>query len=526
LKHRESDHNRRPVVAGSLGMHVEGVALPKPDLGHADTTLDGAMYRFCRDIPKLKEDKPKFVEFVNRWLRNNLSPLPIDTDLSVETWLKNTDYTQARKEELLALVTEIYPPDIAKCSVVKSFVKDEYYPEYKHARAINSRSDVFKVLCGPLFKAIEKKLFALDPFIKKIPVDQRPEYIMKKVYKVGHKYFTTDYTSFESHFVKNLQEQCDFLLLDYMTKDIPMMDTVEIIKQVLVGINIIKFKNTTITIEAKKMSGEMNTSLSNGFANLMFCLYILETNGCNEIKVCIEGDDGIGSYIGPEPRKEWFEEFGLIIKMEMHERLETASFCGLVFDIVEKTNVSDPRKVLATFGWTSAQYARSSKRVQNHLLRCKALSLAYQYPGCPILTCLARKVMQLTSGFDVSSFMERQGARLGDSYYRDLVRKANEKDKKHELVLKEPGPRTRLLVEELYGITVSEQNSIENYINCLVDVSPLRNATVNNIMPKIWKTNWDNYVMIKDKYDVNFDYEPDLFTKVRRRNNYANFKRT
>jgi hypothetical protein len=523
LKHRETDPNYRPVVSGSLGMHVEGVCLPKPDLRHADTTLDGAMYRFCRDMPKLSEEKPEFVDFVKKWLNKNLPPLPVDTDLSVETWLSNTDYTEARKEELRKLIPQTNPPDLRKCAEVKSFVKDEFYPEYKHARAINSRSDIFKVLCGPIFKAIEKKLFALKPFIKKVPVDKRPEYIVDLIHRIGHKYFTTDYTSFESHFTRMMQMQCDFILLDHMTKNLPIRDTVELIKSVLAGENVIKFKNSTIKIQGKKMSGEMNTSLSNGFANLMFCLYILETHGCKEIEACIEGDDGIGSYIGPEPKKEWFEEFGLLIKMELHERLETASFCGLVFDVVEKMNISDPRKILATFGWTSAQYVRSKKTVHMNLLRCKALSLAYQYPGCPITTTLASKVMHLTSGYDTIKFMARQGSKIGDAYYRDLVKAAAEKNAKHLLVLQEPGPRTRLLVEELYGITLKQQIDIENYIESIDTVKPLSSPLITSIMPDIWKTNWNNYVVKKNKYDINFDYEPDFFCKVRRRNNYAQF---
>ena len=40
----------RPIVSASLGPHVKGVVLPKPDRSDAYTALDGVMYRLGKAI--------------------------------------------------------------------------------------------------------------------------------------------------------------------------------------------------------------------------------------------------------------------------------------------------------------------------------------------------------------------------------------------------------------------------------------------------------------------------------------------
>lgn len=511
----DKDPNLRPVVAASLGMHVQGVALPKPDLQHTRTALDGAHYRFCRNIPGMNRFHKKFAIFVKNWLEKNLDPLPVDTDVSIETWLQETNYSEARKQELRTKYKDMSGLSMKEMSEVKSFVKDEFYPEYKPARAINSRSDQFKVLVGPWFKAAEKRLFSLPYFIKKIPVGDRPKYILDNVFRVGNKTYTTDFTSFESHFTKWFMEECDFQFNRHVFKHLPNgLNMCRLIEDVIGGENKIKFKNFSLKIDAKKMSGEMNTSLSNGFANLMLILFILEENGCTNIRVCVEGDDGIFQAEGPEIKSEWFKDFGLLIKLEEHEELETASFCGLIFDRDEEKNVTDPIKAMATFGWTTSTYARSRRGIHNSLLKCKALSLGYQYPCCPILTALARKTIQLTQGCEVKDFIKKH--KINDEYKQRILEEAVDKYVSNELVFGEPGPKTRILVERLFKIPIADQVKIEKYIDSLESIQPLDHPIIDLHMPALWKKNFANYAMVKDKYSKNFDYEPDFFLKVRR----------
>lgn len=148
--------------------------MPHPDPSDRATMKAGVLKRFLMKPPKSDPAKRiRLRKFVANWLKNNLVPLSPDSDITVETWIEKTNYPRWRKEQLLDKWKKIVDRRDPKHFRVKSFMKDETYPEYKHARAINSRSDEFKTLVGPIFKLIEKELFKLDWFIKKVPVKDR-----------------------------------------------------------------------------------------------------------------------------------------------------------------------------------------------------------------------------------------------------------------------------------------------------------------------------------------------------------------
>jgi hypothetical protein len=283
-------------------------------------------------------------------------------------------------------------------------MKDETYPEYKHARAINSRSDEFKCASGPFFKCIEKTLFTLDWFIKKVPIADRPSYIKNRLERMGVSYFAADYTSFESLFTKKLMQTCEFVLYEHCVSEHPLGRAwLSLISEALLGRNVCSFKLFNVSVNATRMSGEMNTSLGNGFSNLMFLLFLCQENGMTDVLAVIEGDDSAASGCGKWPSVEDFAKLGLVIKVDMSDSIEEMSFCGLVFDSDECLNVTDPREVLASFGWTSAGYKAMKQNKLKLLLRCKALSLAHQYPGCPIISSLAQYGLRVTRGYDISS---------------------------------------------------------------------------------------------------------------------------
>lgn len=498
LKIRRFRQNlQRPVVKASLGAHVSGASLPHPCPGDTATTAAGAAYRVGREIKRPPNFRAEFRQFVTDWLEKNMTPLSVETDTSFQTWINGTPYTLARKEELrrkleesgLDLKKEV-PAKYLRC---KSFMKDESYPTWKHARAINSRSDEFKALVGPIFQAISDKLFALPWFIKKIPINERPQYIIDHLLRTAEYYVTSDYTSFEAHFTKELQEDCELLFHQYMVKNIAEGDAwLKLIKMAKTGMNVLEFKNFIIELEAKRMSGEMDTSLSNGFSNLLFMLFLMFKAGCTNVKGVIEGDDGLFVCTGNPPNPELFEQFGLTIKMEKTNDLNHASFCGMVFDLDDRTNVTNPIEELVSFGWTTAQYARSKPSVHMNLIRAKALSLAYQYPACPILTKLAYKMCQLTASYDSAAFVKKNSSRAFNLYELEMVMKAHEYFDKNKLN-REPGVRTRLLVEQLYGVTTADQIKIENYIDSLEKIQPLKCPVIDKYLDKSWVDYYSTY---------------------------------
>jgi len=481
----------------SLGCHVEGASLLKPDPSDPITTAAGAMYRFCRHIPH--GSRTKFRLFVQRWLKNNMVPLAVDADDTFETWIRATPYSNARKDELRAKFQKLncdlsnFASELLK---VKSFVKDEAYEEPKHARGINSRTDEFKCLVGPMFQLISVELFKLPCFIKKIPIEQRPDYIINMLYKVGATYIATDYTSFEAHFDAELFEDCEMQLYEYMVSQHPNGPMfMSALRRAFISVpNKIFFKLVTMVIVGKRMSGEMNTSLGNGFSNYMFMLYLCEENGNTNVAGTIEGDDGLFSMEGPALPQDAFIELGLNVKMDIHKDLNLASFCGMVFDLVDRTNITNPIVELVNFGWTGRRYAHSSKSTHMCLLRCKAQSLAYQYPRCPILSAFARKICELTSGYDSMSWLESQ-TNAFNQYELEMVRAATKWFSKSKLD-GEPGTATRLLVEQLYGITTQQQLKIEEYICSLTSIEPLNSPHIAEHIRPVWNEYYERYSIV------------------------------
>ena len=157
----------------------------------------------------------------------------------------------------------------------------------------------------------------------------------------------------------------------------------------------------------------MNTSLGNGFSNLMFMAFVCEKLGlnCNGV---VEGDDGLFAFNGNTPSASDFTKYGFNIKLDVHSEISTASFCGNVFDPEDRQIMTCPYDVLSTFGWTTNKYAKSSDKTLKALLRSKSLSLAYQYPGCPILSSLAQYGLRVTKGYNVEKVVYSRNTSLWD----------------------------------------------------------------------------------------------------------------
>jgi len=474
----------RNVVAVSLGCHWDGVSFPHPDNYDTETLVDGVNKRFLCKPPAANEAlRGEFNRFVKKWVVKYLTPLDPSADDSLETWLGGTSYTESRKSELRNCwdqVVSIWEKTIPKGKyfICKSFGKDESYPTFKHARAINSRSDAFKCAVGPMFHLIEQQVFALKWFIKKIPIINRPAYIYENLYRDGATYFASDYTAYESMFTAQLMRDCEFELYDYMTSRHNHHDQfMELCERVLAGKNTCKFKNFRVEVDATRMSGEMNTSLGNGFSNLMFMLFLCKRAGSKDVSGVVEGDDGLFVCNGPLPTAEDFKLLGLTIKIELHENLSTASFCGLVFDELDLLNVSDPIKILAKFGWASNRYAKSNNVKLQTLLRCKSLSLLAQYPGCPIVQELALYGLRTTGS--VEKFVVAELAKNSVGYWEREMR---------TLISEKPQPRivpirTRLLCEKLYNITIAQQLEVEKYLSKLTTLQPLKLDCLMHLVP-------------------------------------------
>lgn len=448
----------------------------------------GVLKRFAFRPPAPESDLlSRFRLFVRKFVRDNFVPLDPSTDLSLETWLSKTHYPEWRKQQLRQAFADLngrklhgYKDPAVR---VKMFQKAEVYPEYKYPRAINARADAFKCLVGPTFKAIEKVVLKLKYFVKYVPVAERPAFIKERLYKDGAKYFATDFTSFEAQFVKDIMESCEMELYDYMTSKLPTHDEFLSHMQYLLGTNVIDYKWFTVFLESTRMSGEMNTSLGNGFSNLMFMLFMLEEQQCRDVDGVVEGDDGLFRYQGECPKGTDFERLGLKIKLEPCSDITEASFCGLIFDPEDLVNITDPMAEIATMFWVrnGAQLKKSKLMA---LLRCKALSMAHQYPGSPVMQSMSHCVLRLTRRFAHVAVNIAANNQFLNTWEREQLTEAGFDER--NLPRRSVPRATRHLMESKFDLPVATQLRLEQMFDQASCFDDLDFRFIHPWVPKDW----------------------------------------
>lgn len=453
-------------VSVRLPISLANAAPIIPNPAPTPNKIGGVLKRFCRDPGLNRRFLRGLRAFTLRWCRKNLRRFQASDDLTFETWIEEADYPRSRKDQLKIIHGELVKNQFRrqsklkrKTTSVKSFVKDESYPDFKYPRLINSRCDEFKVFSGPLFDAIGKKLGERPEFVKYIPVVERPKYLYDRLCGRGNKFFSSDYSSFEAHFGSQLMNNCEFVLYKFLTSAVPAQkDKMKQIMDVLSGKNHIYFKDISMWLKATRMSGEMNTSVGNGFSNLMINLYMAELHNCGVTTICVEGDDGIMTFQFPEnaPTEEDFKKNGLIIKLIESENLADLSFCGQVFDPDDGVVLTDPFDALVNVGYSRKLYVKAGYSMRLQLLRARALSMLYQYNGCPMLCSFAMRVIYLTRHVTV-----RKSILMNmEMYKRDILRAAL--NLHIDPIIPHSTAPCRLLFERLYGVTVSNQLHFED----------------------------------------------------------------
>lgn len=398
--------------------------------------------RLLRAIPKPKPHLVgEFRSFVRAYLTRHVSAVTVP---SVEEWLATAPYTQERKTQLLSVYHSLHggSPTPRQCSHVDSFVKSEFYVTWKHARIINSRSDAFKVWSGPFFKAIEDELYRQPEFIKHTPVPERPKKISSLV-QAGARYFQTDFTAYESHFTPALMDACECELYRHCLRG--YKDRTKLC-DVLMGENRMRTRTgIKAVIQGRRMSGDMCTSLGNGFTNLMLAKFLAYKHG-GRIDGFVEGDDGIFSCNFDLNAKD-YADLGFTIKIDEVRSPSEASFCGMLFNDSGEI-IRDPRRFVMGFGWTQS-FINAGPRIMDELLRAKALSALYETPQCPIVGAFAHHALSRTT------HVHPRFVRDGFHVMPDEV----------SIPRFNPSPKTRELFSHLYGISPSNQILIEEAVS-------------------------------------------------------------
>lgn len=446
----------------ALGIEVEGVAPLYASRKDAETVITGAKKRWAGATGELDGKELKdFKNYHRWWLKHWLTPLPAETDLSLEGWLENTHYSLKRKEELRKAHKEHLDYKDYYC---KSFTKREPWMAIKFARWINARKDAFKCAMGPVIKQIEKRVYQLKWFkLKHIPVDQRGR-VMYETFG-DSQVVTSDYHAFEKSFSKDFIMVCERMMFKYMIRNLPnreelmeMFDTAELLPT--------KCKHRSVWISAiARMSGDVWTSLFNGYTNLLLMSYCAYRARWKELVGFVEGDDGIFKKDGEMIDVQRLNKLGFDIDIVDKNNCKEAGFCQMyTADGVE--NLVEPAKSVLKMGWTSSARCHGGPEVMKKLARAKALSAICESPRNPITVSYAKYILRATEGYQV---FDRA---LEHSDWWEMQKKINLPACAARSQFPPP-MASRLLTQKLWGISVSEQIQMEKYFDSLKDYRPV-----------------------------------------------------
>jgi hypothetical protein len=361
-----------------------------------------------------------------------------------DQWLELAKYPGIRKQQLREAYNE--GPQPHTWNRCKSFIKREFYTEFKDPRTINSRVDNYKVFAGPWISAIEKDItHRCKSFVKGMTPQERADHAFNRVRGVGN-VFVTDFSRYESQMTHFIIKHIECQL--YRRYGMPE----ELLKP-LYGVNKCSMSGCTYQVRATRMSGDMNTSLGNGFVNLMVSKFVAHQVG-SRIRGVVEGDDGMFMCHGPLPTPEDYSRLGFKITIEKLDRIDDGDFCSAkMFELKDGTvwALQDPRRVLLKAGWSLTCPYQAPELFKKEMMSAKAMSLSQNCPFCPLVSAYAAKYVGKT--------------RSSENQYRESTdtefwysRMFSQGDVQH------PKAEHRDIFEKIYGMSPKLQIEIEKYI--------------------------------------------------------------
>jgi len=219
----------------------------------------------------------------------------------------------------------------------------------------------------------------------------------------------------------------------------------------------------------------------------MLMLYICKKKS---IDVCgvVEGDDGLFRVQGGMPTIEDFANVGWTIKLVGGMVLGEMGFCKQYFDPDVLENVVSPAEILVKTGWTQSQLRLGGRKVRDGLLRAKADSLVASYANAPIARCLAEYIYRCV-GFEGTRAYEGGWSR---NYWENYT----ENERPRWKIPYRPDMRNYLVVERVFGVAVSQQLAIEEYLNSLTSLQELDSPEIQAIMLPQWQAYHDRYTAV------------------------------
>lgn len=491
---------KRQAVARDLGPTLNATVpmADRYDQGNLAYAIKG---RMLRELPN--HERYDLVRSTCRLvLRKQCSDKKIPSDFIIDRskYIDELPHNQNRKRQLHKADVKLKEDTSYKYNKIEIHIKpNDVFEGFKKPRGIYARSDGAKVKYGSVIHQIEQKIFELPYFVKKVSVDKRARYIydfMDGANDKAYNYYVTDYSNFESQMNEDLMNVCECQLYKYISSE--NKECSEVMKEfceVITGVNSCWAPNLSAWMRAKRQSGEVCTSLGNGWTNLIMAMTICRSHGIKfeDFRGVFEGDDGVIR----TPKNvvltaaDW-ERFGMVIKIKKVPSITQAEFCGLIFNSEDLSNIKDPIWSLVTFGWSrsSLKFVRSKQLVEGQIL-AKVICAICEAPRCPIVKPFMLKMLSLTKW--TNPVYDQ------DWWFKYVMRDWNideimTNNMFWNLVGQDVPFCNRLTMAEYYHIPIADQLQIEKEISLITDLTKLKLPTLQRYIPQEWIMCYDRYV--------------------------------
>jgi hypothetical protein len=228
-----------------------------------------------------------------------------------------------------------------------------------------------------------------------------------------------------------------------------------------------------------RMSGDMCTSMGNGFDNLMGILFTAFEKGWNTAPVVVvEGDDAVFRVDGPDLTTADFAAIGFDIKILANDCLGDVGFCQLYTVSGENEVLCDPLKSLLQLGWSGSVLARGSDKVRMGLIRAKAFSAVCECPANPITGAFALSLIRATQGIEA-----RDVRYTDDPWWARQCLSAN-LERCIERASRGPTEAAREFVSRKWHISPLEQQTLEAYFDGRSDILPVCHPVATELLSR------------------------------------------
>jgi hypothetical protein len=468
-------------VCTQIGPLVPNYCPPIPNYHNSEDVLFGIFNRQLRPTPQpsdeaLRKLKREVRREVCSFLKHYHDFLVPDFD----EWIRARNYP-IKKKEMYRKAYEDAPARRLKQreKKISIFVKKEAYDTFKPARMIANRTKFVAAKYGPKLTTLEEAVFSFDwgqgfsPFIKKIPYADRPEHITECFSKYSHDWcFKIDYSAYENCFKNKFQAGVECHLYRKAFEKMGALDPeIEDFISVVLGPHKCNYKGFSYTVPEGRMSGDIITSLGNGFSNLMLIKFFMKK--LNIPFVCfVEGDDCVVKPSRPLSPTEIDTlidsafELGFIATLEHVGHVNECNFLSTCWNPDTMNSYKDATRSLLRLGWSFKAQPGDSLRHKKQLFKAKLMSELASSPNCPVLAPICYKLLQELSDI--------RGKMPWNSWlYEELVNAGLKLRIRNNYILifdhkfEPPDVKLsdRICYFETFGVDVQEQILIENETN-------------------------------------------------------------